>query len=46
MTNVEKTRIVEEKMARLFSEKKPFSEHLFKWEDSSLPDKYDDNCKV
>ena len=42
--SAEKTRIVEEKMARLFSEKKVFSEHLFKWEDDSLPDKYDHNC--
>lgn len=41
--SVERTRIVEEKMARLFSEKKPFSEHLFKWEDPCLPDKYDHN---
>ena len=39
----EKTRLVEEKMARLFSEKRKFSEHLFKWEDNLLPDKYDHN---
>ena len=31
-------------MAKLFSEKRQFSEHLFKWEDPSLPDKYDHNC--
>ena len=31
-------------MAELFSERKPFSEHLFKWEDNLLPDKYDHNC--
>jgi GNAT superfamily N-acetyltransferase len=42
--SAEKTRIVEEKMARLFSEKKSFSEHLYKWEDPFLPDKYDHNC--
>lgn len=42
--SIEKTRIVEEKMMELFSEKKPFSEHLSKWENDSLPDKYDDNC--
>ncbi len=41
---MKKTRIAEEKMAKLFSERKPFSEHLFKWEDASLPDKYDHNC--
>ena len=41
--NAEKTRIVEEKSIRLFSVKKPFSEHLSKWEDDSLPDKYDQN---
>lgn len=38
------TRIVEEKMAKLFSTCRPFSEHLKKWEDDSLPDKYDHNC--
>ena len=38
------TRKVEEKMAGLFSTKRPFSEHLFKWEDPLLPDKYDHNC--
>ena len=38
------TRRVEEKMANLFSEKTQFSENLFKWEDNSLPDKYDHNC--
>ena len=41
--SAERTRIVEEKMAKLFSEKKKFSEHLFKWEDDSLPDKYGHN---
>ncbi len=39
-----KTRITEEKMARLFSGKKRFSEHLSRWEDAALPDKYDHNC--
>ncbi|MGX8773886.1 MAG: GNAT family N-acetyltransferase [Bacillota bacterium] len=39
-----KTRITEEKMARLFSTCRQFSEHLKKWEDDSLPDKYDHNC--
>ena len=38
-----KTRLFEEKMAKLFSEKTRFSEHLFKWEDLLLPDKYDNN---
>ncbi len=42
--NTERTRLVEEKMARIFSEKKRFSDHLYKWEDSLLPDKYDHNC--
>ena len=37
------TRMIEEKMIRLFAEKKPFSEHLYKWEDALLPDKYDHN---
>ena len=39
-----KTRAIEEKMDRLFSEKRPFSENLQKWEDNLLPDKYDHNC--
>ena len=39
-----KTRFVEERMAGLFSEQKPFSEHFVKWEDKLLPDKYDHNC--
>ncbi len=38
------TRLIEEKIARLFSIKKPFSEHLSKWEDDLLPDKHDSNC--
>ena len=37
------TSIVEEKLSRLFSVKKPFSEHLAKWEDDLLPGKYDHN---
>ena len=37
------TRLIEEKIGRLFSVKKPFSEHLSKWEDNLLPDKYDHN---
>ena len=44
MQIAERTRAVEEKMARLFSVQKPFSEHLLKWEDAALPDKYDHNC--
>ncbi len=40
----QKTRLLEEKRARLFCEKKPFSAHLFKWEDAALPDKYHHNC--
>ena len=39
-----RTRLAEEKMLKVFSEKKLFSEHLFKWEDPYLPDKYDHNC--
>ena len=38
------TRHAEEAMARLFSISKPFSDHLTKWEDDALPDKYDHNC--
>lgn len=38
-----KTRENEEALVRLFSDSKPFSEHLVKWEDSLLPDKYDQN---
>ena len=41
--SAEKTRLVEEKMMELFSGKRPFSEHLLKWEDPLLPDKYDHN---
>lgn len=40
----EKTRALEQKLACLFSVRKPFSEHLLKWEDPALPDKYDHNC--
>ena len=40
----EKTRAFEQKLAGLFSVPKPFSEHLLKWEDPALPDKYDHNC--
>ena len=40
----EKTRAFEQKLAGLFSVQKPFSEHLLKWEDPALPDKYDHNC--
>ncbi|MBR4761373.1 MAG: GNAT family N-acetyltransferase, partial [Clostridia bacterium] len=39
----DKTRKNEEKLVSLFSERKPFSEHLLKWEDRFLPDKYDQN---
>ncbi|MCR4615267.1 MAG: GNAT family N-acetyltransferase [Clostridiales bacterium] len=38
-----KTRKNEERFISLFSERKPFSEHLMKWEDNFLPDKYDQN---
>ena len=38
-----KTRKNEERLISLFSERKPFSEHLMKWEDEFLPDKYDQN---
>ena len=31
-------------MARMFSISRPFSDHLTKWEDDALPDKYDHNC--
>ncbi len=34
---------VEEEQLRLFSVKLPFSEHLSKWEDNEIPDKYDHN---
>ena len=37
-------RRLEEKIAELFSVRIPFSEHLEKWEDAALPDKYDHNC--
>ena len=43
MMSAETTRTADEKMIRLFSEKKKFSENLFKWEDACLPDKYDHN---
>ena len=33
----------EEDLIALFSERRPFSEHLDKWEDALLPDKYDQN---
>ena len=38
-----KTRKNEERLISIFSERKPFSEHLVKWEDGLLPDKYDQN---
>ena len=41
---IQKTRRVEEQMARLFCVRIPFSAHLAKWEDDLLPDKYDHNC--
>ena len=44
MDIAEKTREFEQKLAGLFSVQKPFSEHLLKWEDSALQDKYDHNC--
>ncbi|MBR3148647.1 MAG: GNAT family N-acetyltransferase [Eubacterium sp.] len=39
----DKTRKNEECLISLFSKHKPFSEHLVKWEDELLPDKYDQN---
>ena len=39
----EKTRKNEEHLISMFSKRKPFSEHLLKWEDELLPDKYDQN---
>ncbi|MBR4909787.1 MAG: GNAT family N-acetyltransferase [Clostridia bacterium] len=39
-----RTRKTEEHLTRLFSQRKAFSEHLIKWEDNLLPDKYDRNC--
>lgn len=37
------TRTVDESLLRLFSTPHVFSEHLTKWEDNQLRDKYDDN---
>lgn len=37
-------RNTEEEMAMLFSVRRSFSEHLKRWEDNELPDKYDNNC--
>ena len=37
-------RSAEEEMAMVFSVKRSFSEHLKRWEDNELPDKYDHNC--
>ena len=34
----------EEEMAMIFSVRRSFSEHLHRWEDNELPDKYDHNC--
>ena len=39
-------RAAEEDMAMLFSVRRSFSEHLKRWEDNELPDKYDHNCFV
>lgn len=39
-----RTRAAERQLALLFSEERPFSAHLSKWEDPLLPDKYDFNC--
>lgn len=39
-----KTRKIEERLTGMFAERKAFSEHLVKWEDGLLPDKYDRNC--
>lgn len=40
---IDKTRKNEEMLISLFSERKAFSEHLVKWEDQLIPDKYDQN---
>ena len=37
-------RRTEEDMAMIFSVKRSFSDHLKRWEDNELPDKYDHNC--
>ena len=37
-------RSTEEDMAMLFSVRRSFSEHMKRWEDNELPDKYDHNC--
>ena len=37
------TRKNEERLMRLFAERRAFSDHLMKWEDPLLPDKYDLN---
>ena len=39
-----RTRAAEEKLARVFSERRPFSEHLSRWTDDELRDKYDHNA--
>lgn len=48
MKRIEKDGIkrLERKMVELFSKPKPFSPHLTKWEDNTLPDKYDHNSFV
>lgn len=37
-------RSTEEEMSMIFSVRRSFSEHLKRWEDNELPDKYDHNC--
>ena len=37
-------RAADEEMTMLFSVRRSFSEHLDRWEDNELPDKYDHNC--
>ena len=44
--SVPSIRAAEEDMAMLFSVRRSFSEHLKRWEDNELPDKYDHNCFV
>ena len=39
----DKTRKNEERLISMFSERRPFSMHLVKWENELLPDKYDQN---
>lgn len=44
MEGLPSIRSTEEEMAMMFSVRRSFSEHLMRWEDNELPDKYDYNC--